>query len=284
MQSNRQGHRRQRAQPSDSWLKGLIVDQHGHRLIPSHSQKRSKRYRYYLSEPLVTKGRQAAPEGWRLPAAELEKLVLDQLVLWLGDARAVIAAFDALPEELVEPVTHRATDLTEHLAVGSQEGPQGVRAMLQRVTVSVEAIELVIMPSALVEGLANAGSAKAAALRWRTPATLKRCGMAMRLIVPGPHRAGIPDKKHLALIHQGRVWRDLLISGEVRNIGEIAQRHNVTRTFVTRTIYRACMATDVVRALLNASQPPTLTSEALKRAVPLPFAWDEQRSLLGFTA
>ncbi len=51
----------------------------------------------------------------------------------------------------------------------------------------------------------------------------------MRLVIEGQRQAQPPDKKQLALIHQGRAWRELLVSGDVNNIGEIAQRNIVTR-------------------------------------------------------
>lgn len=282
LQSNRQSHARRRSAPSDNWLTGLIVDQHGHRLIPSHSQKRSKRYRYYLSEALVTQDRQAAPDGWRLPAAEIEQMVIEQLVGWLNDANHVVHAFDALPAELIESVTRRASAWVQRLKNSPEERQTLIRSLLAGVAVTPSGIELTITPTRLLEGLAHPDLLKPAPIRWHVPAKLKRCGMAMRLIIAGQRKATAIDKKQLAMIHQGSVWRDLLISGDVKNIGEIAHRHNVTVTFVTRTIYRACMATDIIRALIHGTQPVSLTSEIIKRAVPLPLDWRDQRTLLAF--
>ncbi len=282
LQSNRQSHARRRSAPSDSWLTGLIVDQHGHRLIPSHSQKRSKRYRYYLSEALVTQDRQAAPQGWRLPAAEIEQLVLEQLIGWPNDANNVVHAFDALPAELIEVVTRWASAWVQQLKNSPEERQTLIRSLLAGVAVTLSGIELTITPTGLLEGLVGTDLPNLAPIRWHVPATLNRCGMAMRLIVNGGRQARAIDKKQLALIRQGRVWRDLLIWGDVKNIGEIAKRHNVTVTFVTRTIYRACMATDIIRALINGTQPISLNSEVIKRAVPLPLDLREQRTLLAF--
>ncbi len=282
MQSNRQSHHRRRAAPSDSWLAGLLFDHQGRRFIPSHSQKRSKRYRYYVSESLITADRKAAPDGWRLPAMDLERVVRDQLIGWLNDPSALMNALDGLPPEWIELVTRRAKAEVERLAQQPQEGAARMKPWLQRVVIRPAAIELTVSTWPLLDGLGGAAAAQAPSISWQVPATLKRCGMAMRLVINGQAPSTGPDRKQLALIHQGRLWRDQLISGQVKNIGEIAQRRQVSRTFVTRTIYRACLATDVIRSLINGTQPVTLSSEKIKRAVPLPLDWAAQRALLGF--
>ena len=90
MKSNHQGERKRKSAPSASLLLGLVEDDVGHRLVPSHSQKQSKRYRYYISEPLNKTSRSDEPHGIRIPAPELESLVINQLADWLRDESAVL--------------------------------------------------------------------------------------------------------------------------------------------------------------------------------------------------
>ncbi len=49
-------------------------------------------------------------------------------------------------------------------------------------------------------------------------------------------------------------------------------------------IYRACLAPDIVRAILAGTHPPSLTLDSLKDRLPLPLEWRAQRALLGFAA
>src|SRR4029077_3017964 len=67
--------RRGRAEGSRSGLIGKLFDEAGHRLTPSHATKAGRRYRYYVSRPLVTDTAEEAPGAWRIPAAALEHLV-----------------------------------------------------------------------------------------------------------------------------------------------------------------------------------------------------------------
>ena len=83
-----------------SLLTGLVVDAEGEGLTPSHPVKNGRRYRYYVSRHLVTEGKQAGRSGWRLPAADLETLVMARLREWLGTAAAVSALLEAAPQDV----------------------------------------------------------------------------------------------------------------------------------------------------------------------------------------
>jgi hypothetical protein len=54
-------------------LKGLLFDGKGHRLQATHSNKHGRRYRYYVSAPML-RDVKSYPDGLRVPAADLEKL------------------------------------------------------------------------------------------------------------------------------------------------------------------------------------------------------------------
>lgn len=54
----------------------------------------------------------------------------------------------------------------------------------------------------------------------------------------------------------------------------------VTTTHVTNIINRAFLAPDIVRMILNGTQPATLTLDSLKRMLPLPLDWEKQRKVL----
>jgi site-specific DNA recombinase len=72
-----------------SLLAGLLYDETGDRLSPTHANNHGKRYRFYISHRLMTQKRKNA-DGWRLPAAELEQTVLPALTQALRDPEQVI--------------------------------------------------------------------------------------------------------------------------------------------------------------------------------------------------
>jgi hypothetical protein len=65
-----------------SLLSGLIVDSDGNWMTPTHAVKNGKRYRHYVSMTLITVSCPNHPKGRRIPAGDIEGLVLDRLRLF----------------------------------------------------------------------------------------------------------------------------------------------------------------------------------------------------------
>jgi site-specific DNA recombinase len=74
-----------------SLLAGLIFDESGERLTPSHAVKKGTRYRYYVSRSLIV-GIKDKSTGRRIPAANLETLVVTRLRSFLADEGAILNA------------------------------------------------------------------------------------------------------------------------------------------------------------------------------------------------
>ena len=66
---------------SDHLLTGLLFDDAGHRMIPTHATKAGVRYRYYASTPFLHGEAKTASAGSvsRVPAADIEDTVVKSL-------------------------------------------------------------------------------------------------------------------------------------------------------------------------------------------------------------
>jgi site-specific DNA recombinase len=71
---------------TSSLLTGILFDDTGNRLTPSHAVKDGKRYRYYVT---ASGGRntskQSGNDSWRIPAAELDSTVIRAIIALLQD-------------------------------------------------------------------------------------------------------------------------------------------------------------------------------------------------------
>ena len=79
-----------------SLLAGLIYDDAGARMTPTHANKKGTRYRYYVSPGLVRGTRRQAPRGRRVPAADLERLVEERLTRFFGSEAEVFGAIELI--------------------------------------------------------------------------------------------------------------------------------------------------------------------------------------------
>jgi site-specific DNA recombinase len=64
-----------------SLLAGILFDGDGNRMTPTHATKKRRRYRYYVSRPLITSDQTDGTAGLRIPAGEIEQAVTSQLLL-----------------------------------------------------------------------------------------------------------------------------------------------------------------------------------------------------------
>jgi site-specific DNA recombinase len=98
-----------------SLLAGLVIDSDGNRMTPTHATKRGRRYRYYVSASLLTSERLPVQGGMRVPAGDVEGLVLDRLRSFfssrtdIGDA---LAPLD-LDAHSLDAVLRNASALSE---------------------------------------------------------------------------------------------------------------------------------------------------------------------------
>jgi site-specific DNA recombinase len=75
-----------------SLLAGLAFDDSGERLTPTHAVKKGTRYRYYVSKSLITEAAKDHSQGRRIPAGNLENLVIGRLRVFLADEGALLSA------------------------------------------------------------------------------------------------------------------------------------------------------------------------------------------------
>ena len=197
--ANTNGERREGTR-QPSLLTGLVVDEQGEGLSPSHAVKKGRRYRYYVSRHLILEGKRAGRKGWRLPAADLEGLVTVRLRDWLADAAAISAVIDGDPQEAsaharlitqAQSLADRWPELKPHQAQAY------LNALLRRVIVESARIVIEIDGERALATLL-AGPDVVSIKRSRQdaqpakhpiildiPSALKRAGTGMKLVVPG---------------------------------------------------------------------------------------------------
>ncbi len=278
--NNRQAHHQRPKVASDSLLTGLLYDSEGFRLSPSHSQKQSRRFRYYISQKLVNESKEAAPQGIRIPAQELEKLVIHLLCDWFNDKEALITELNPEPGQ-IQNLIAEARKLANELNDNTAGQYLLLRQLLERVEVGQNDLTLFIKTSSLKMVEAER---KNKCIQLKSQIQIRRCGHTMRLVITDENRNQIlNDPNLIQYLSKSYRWLTLITSGKVQSIKEIADAESLDPSHVTRTINKAFLAPDIIRAILNGTQPPHLTLKYLKQFRALPNDWNEQKTLIGFT-
>jgi site-specific DNA recombinase len=280
-----------------SLLGGLLVDAQGTRMTPSHAVKNGKRYRYYVSQALLQHRTHRTGQEARIPAHEIEALVVGQLQALLHDPGAL---FDLLADETpdlaeLHALLAAAADLAQSWATLAPAALRRfVRAITNRVVVHTDHVDIVLSPDRLGAALRN-GPASCdppdlnqpcrAEVTLTVDARLKRCGGETKLIVPAGAagtRPARPNPTLLKALARAHSWVARLLCGQASSIRAIAQAECLTKRYVARIIPLAFLAPDITEAILQGSHPQDLTLAKLCQRLPL--AWPEQRRTLGFDA
>jgi hypothetical protein len=266
-----------------SLLSGLVFDERGDRLCPTHANKKGHRYRYYISKRLMHRTRDNN-DGWRVPADELESAISRAIWELLRDRRRIVEELKRanVPVEWVqEDAPNPATILAK------LEDRQTLQRLLHRVTLCTGAIRLEIKRSGLVSMVSGMGPESGAAaegmIEHTVPVQLRRRGVETRLVLRGPDDAGTHiDDTLVAYVVRTHRWFEELAGGTTESINEIAARDGINASDVGRSLQFAFLAPDIVEAVLAGRQPVELTARRLHRIGTLPTEWDCQRRLLGF--
>jgi site-specific DNA recombinase len=97
-------------------LKGLIFDASGAAMSPTHTRRKGRLYRYYTSQRLI-KATAAGGSSLRVPAGEVEQIVIGQLRRMLASPEVIVATWKQLrrgPSKVTENEVRSAlTDFEE---------------------------------------------------------------------------------------------------------------------------------------------------------------------------
>jgi hypothetical protein len=136
-------------------LKGLIFGPTGRAMTPANTRKGGRLYRYYVSTDVLKRDADACPVR-RIPAAEIESAVIDQLRGLLRTPEIIVATWraarqsmDGINESEVRDALHRLDPLWDELFPAEQA--RIVQLLVERVDISPDGADI----SLRTEGLTN---------------------------------------------------------------------------------------------------------------------------------
>jgi hypothetical protein len=248
--------------PGDHLLAGLLFDDAGHPMAPTHATKAGIRYRYYVSRPCLHGEAMTAKVGsvTRVPATDIEDVIVKSLNKHLRSQNGMPASGMTDHSGIAE-VIDRIDVHKDRLAVRlrSQESPETIKP----------ADDIELPDDCLLS------------IPWQKP-PFKRF---REILLPhGVSRKEVrPERPERRLrlvssIARGRRWLEEIISGSVTDAEQIAVREQCSVRHVNMTISLAFLAPKLVRAAVEGRLPRGINIERLRDSSP---EWNRQFEALG---
>jgi site-specific DNA recombinase len=295
LRANGEDRRNGKQAADPSLLAGLLYDDKGNRLTPSHAIKKGKRYRYYVSQALIQHRHAHAGSARRIPAHDLEDLICRRLDTFLRTGTAVLEAL-AAPEDDGSVQQALMTSAKTRAAALKGAPPAALREFLRKtvskIIVGEERLSILVVKQAMrrlllgaeTSDLTDQSNTENDVFELAVQAQLRRSGGAVRLILPSRSDIERPACSNVPLIRavvHARCWYERLLSGDLDSQPAFAKDMGVSPRYV-RKIYRcAFLAPDIVELILAGRQPAELTLEKLLENLPLD--WVEQRKVLSLS-
>ena len=235
---------------SGALLTGLIYDDRGNRMSPTHVKKGSVRYHYYQSSVLAQGMRSKAGSVNRVPAAEIESAVIAAVLKHCGtvspteadartSARQNVLRIDVLPTEIKVTVKAKQAEFDEQ----------------------------------------NEAQTETITIHWVKPSNTRK-RQILRANDDQPTRPIRTEARArlLKAIARGRHWLGQLMDGEVEDTGAIAAAYDVSEKTVRSTLSLAFLAPDIVQAAIDGKLPRGL---GVSHMTDLSADWVQQRQQLG---
>jgi site-specific DNA recombinase len=246
-------------QPADHLLTGLLFDDAGHRMIPTHATKAGVRYRYYASTPVLHGEARTASAGSvsRIPAADVEDTVVKSL------------------KEHLAPSRDKATSSAENLA-----DRETIAELVSGIVVHRDRLIIMLKPKNADEE-SDSSDVRSLTIAWQKPPSRR----SRQILLPrNTSRSDVRPEQFerrprlVSVIARGRQWLDDVVSGRVTTVAELCVREKCSVRQVNMTISLAFLAPNLVKAAVDGRLPRGVGIERLRD---LPTEWSRQFEALG---
>jgi DNA invertase Pin-like site-specific DNA recombinase len=264
-------------------LAGRVVDESGEPLYAQGAANGGRRYRYFVSRSLIRGKPIDVGRGWRVPAPELERVVLTATRSILADQAALALGIQDSSKDVenIEQILGIASKWSERLH--TENDAQAVLGELIkqvqltgsgfRVTINLPVVKVGKEPKGMV------------ALSHFVPMRISRRGVGSRLILNGRANEGQVDPVLMKALARSRAWFEELASGGVASLAEIARREGHRKRYVARLTKLAFIAPAIAEAIATGRTPIGVNLQMLMDGrLPLVPCWSEQQRMFSAAA
>ena len=280
---------------TNHFLAGLLEDDLGRNMLLTIDSKRGRDF-YYASRNAAW-SQSEYRRAYRSHASRLEGLILASVSEFLcdrGKLRQALKTLGLHGEELTK-LAVRGKTAAAHLNASPIEWMNDLFvALAVRIEIGQEHVQIVFRSIELQRLLLWNGKNRfrgqpsdwpCSDARYALDVAVKAIsGERMPLVHITPRSAGneaVADRKLVALVESARTAQRMVEENREQSMEQLAKKLDCRPVHFSRLVRLNYLAPDIITAILDGTQPPTLTRDSLLMA-PLPTDWALQRKLLGF--
>ncbi|MDA8587224.1 recombinase family protein [Rhodobacteraceae bacterium] len=271
LQAGTSKSRTKKTAKQSSLLCGKIYDETGDRLTPSHTKTRAgARRRYYVSHRLIKNSGETGLDGWRLPAEELETKVGHVVGQRISRSSFIE---NIAPDMAANDISEAKTRIHAFVSGTNQRSQL---AVIQRIDlgagelcIALDCFQVAKLLDCDPEFLSQDP------LEITAPFQLRKRGVETKLIFAKTQN----DRDDVLInnIAKAHHWFDQIKFG--KTFAEVAADNKTSKRRIQQMIELAFLPPDIVRNVMNGTQPLGFTSDWCLRH-DIPTSWDEQRALI----
>jgi DNA invertase Pin-like site-specific DNA recombinase len=254
-------NRQLRIRSSPAILAGRIFDDRGNRMTPTHANKRGVRYRYYVSHALLQNRNEEAGSVPRVPAAEIERMVLDGIRAHCSQRAGGQPETPETDRDLIERRVQRITIEPQEIHVElvaeenveiTDEGTDPIDAADETLPFRVLRLPWRGLNGAVVKGIFHSPSVRTI----MAPATREEL---------------------LWAIVKARTWIDEIVHGRVPSFAEIAARERKAERHIRFLAPLAFVSPRILASIADGSLMTDLNVTKMVKLIDCSWAEQERR-------
>jgi site-specific DNA recombinase len=222
--------RKAKRSESGALLMGKLYDDRGNLMSPSFSSKDGVRYRFYVSSALLRGRKSEAGSVTRVPAAEIEAVIL--------------------------------TALREHQGQAGSDNEPAAIGTLERVVVARDQLLLKIAGAGGTSDLS--GAPKEIRIAWLNEAKVSTAVIEADGTPQSTHNEGL-----IQSVVRAHVWLRSLQDGTYESVEMLAKANCMHPKVVRQALRLAFLSPAVTRAILDGGQPNALSLAQIPKVLPL---------------
>jgi DNA invertase Pin-like site-specific DNA recombinase len=277
-----------------SLLVGLLFDDNGNVMSPTHASKNGRRYRYYISQAIPQYREQESGSVTRIPAQTIEEIVTDRIKTLIQSPNELLTIFSSNKLSAIDQQKLLTKAKTVSNTWADQSLPQlqnYFKQWIKKITIGREEVNVVVSKMAFLMTLLPNGT-QAVEVNdhcsdehmMSIPVHLKRCGIETKLVIPNGESFSSAHQSSVTAIQNALAkaleWNQALIAGSVSSMAELARQNDVTQRYIAHLIKMAFLAPDIMMAIKQGKIPSGLSLGRVKKGFSM--NWEEQRRVFGF--